>query len=448
MQPEKQSVEVAEMPKQTEGNQRWSWVKPCAWTTRMLMALEKGVKGGKWFSLIDKIHARKNLDAAFEAVRKNKGAPGVDQVTVEQYGERREENLSRLEQQLRTGTYQPQAIRRKYIQKLGSSELRPLGIPTVRDRTVQAAVKQVIEPIFERQFAECSYGFRPQRGCKEALREVDKLLKAGYAYVVDVDIKGYFDSIPHEKLMGCIEEHIADARVLELVQQFLKQGVLEEMRDWSPDMGTPQGGVISPLLANIYLDNLDHEMTNAGYRMVRYADDMVVLCGTQEHAEQAMAKVKAWMDGATLTLHPTKTRTVDMTQGGAEFEFLGYRFLRTQKTKRLFRGPRPKSVKKLRASIRKHTKRGNGNSLEHVIKKVNQVLRGWHGYFKHSRVSALKSIDEWVRMRLRSILRRRCKRRGRGTGRDHQRWPNSFFAVKKLFTLVTATNAIRQPALR
>lgn len=448
MKPEEQSVTVAVTPKQTEETERWSWVKPCAWTTRMLTALDKGVKGGKWFSLIDKIRSRKNLEAAFEAVLKNKGAPGVDHETVQQYEKNLEENLDRIEQQLRMGTYQPQLIRRKYIQKAGSAEMRPLGIPTVRDRTVQAAVKQVIEPIFERQFAECSYGFRPQRGCIGALREVDKLLKAGHTYVVDADIQGYFDTISHEKLMGLVEQHIADARVLGLVRQFLEQGVLEEMQEWTPDMGTPQGGVISPLLANIYLDGLDHEMTNTGYRMIRYADDLVVMCETQEQAEQAMARLKAWMDGAELKLHPTKTKIVDMTQRGAYFDFLGYRFVRTPKSNKLTRWPRPKSEKKLRESIRRYTHRNNGNSLECIIAKINQILCGWHRYFRHSRITALETVDGWVRMRLRSILRSRRKGRGCGRGSDHQRWPNVFFAEKGLFTMVTATKSARQSATR
>src|SRR5258706_604722 len=206
---------------------RWSWTERTVWTERMLTALEQGVKGNCWFSLIDKVHSAKNLRAAFSKVAVNKGAPGVDHVTVEQFERDLEANVDRLAEQLRNGTYRPQPVRRVQIPKPGSHETRPLGIPTVRDRLVQGAVRHVLEPIFEREFAEHSYGFRPRRGCKDALRRVDDLLKQGYVYVVDADLKSYFDTIPHGPLVDRVRERIADGRVLQLIESFLTSGIMD-----------------------------------------------------------------------------------------------------------------------------------------------------------------------------------------------------------------------------
>ncbi|GAH36656.1 unnamed protein product, partial [marine sediment metagenome] len=199
-----------------------------------------------------------------------------------------------------------------YIPKRGRKERRPLGIPTVRDRVVQAALRQVIEPIFELDFSDNSYGFRPGCSCKDALREVDRLLKGGYEYVVEADIEDYFDSILHDRIMEQIGERIADGRVLRLVESFLKQGILEGMREWRPEKGTPQGGVISPLLANLYLDPLDHLMEAKGFMMIRYADDFVVLCSSEKEAHRAMEQIKGWIRSVGLRLHSDKTRVADM----------------------------------------------------------------------------------------------------------------------------------------
>jgi RNA-directed DNA polymerase len=306
---------------------------------------------------------------------------------------------------------------------------------------VQAAVKMVIEPIFEHRFAEHSYGFRPGRGCKDALRRVDELLKAGRSHIVDVDIKGYFDAIPQDRLMALVREHIADGRVLGLIEGFLKQGVMEgtELAKTGADgpQGTPQGGVISPLLANIYLDPLDWLMAGLGFEMVRYADDMVVLCPSQEEAEAALSKLREWMTGAGLTLHPDKTRTVDMTVADSHFDFLGYRFKRSRRG-RLMRLVRPKSMRKLRESIKPRTHRASGQSMAAIVDDLNRTLRGWFGYFKHVKANELGGIDGWVRMRLRSILRKRLGLKGRGRGKDHQRWPNRYFTKLGLICLLDA----------
>ena len=327
----------------------WGWVESTVWTERMLTALEQGVKGGKWFSLIDKVHPARTLDAAFTQVAANRGAAGVDHVTITMFKDHREENLKKLSEDLRIGRYRPQQIRRHYIPKPGSKELRPLGIPTVRDRVVQTALLNVLEPIFEHDFAEHSYGFRPRRGCKDALRRVDELLKAGYTYIVDADLRSYFDTIPHDRLLALVAQKVSDGRVLSLIESLLKQGVLDGMHEWTPEEGSPQGGSISPLLSNIYLNPLDHSMARQGFEMVRYADDFVILCRSPEDAARALAVVQAWTAEADLKLHPEKTRIVDATK--EPFDFLGYRFQRGH------RFPRPRAF---RSSRTRSERRRNG----------------------------------------------------------------------------------------
>ena len=421
---------------------RWAWAEPAVWTERMLTALEEGVKGDVWFSLIDKVYAKRNLAAAAMKVVANHGAPGVDHVTVEAFADDLDTNVTKLTAALRDGSYEPHAIRRVYIPKPGSNEQRPLGIPTVRDRVVQGAVRHVLEPIFEREFAEHSYGFRPGQGCKDALRRVDALLKQGYTYVVDADLKSYFDTIPHERLQNRLRERIADRRLLGLIETFLKAGIMDGLEEWEPEAGAPQGAVLSPLLSNIYLNPLDHHMAAQGFEMVRYADDFVILCRSQAEAEQALALVRQWCEAEALTLHPTKTKIVDVRVAG--FDFLGFHFQTTRRG-RLTRWPRNKSMQKLKDTIRAKTKRTNGHSLGYIIADVNRTLRGWFGYFQHSCRPTFAGVDGWVRMRLRSILRKRAGRAGRGRGRDHQRWPNLFFAKQGYFSLEAAFAAVRQP---
>ncbi len=415
-----------------------AWAEPCVWTKRMLAALETGVRGGKWYSLADKVWREDNLRAAFARVAANDGSAGADRVSVAAFGRREEMEIAGLSAELRSGTYRPHPLKRVYIDKPGSAEKRPLGIPTVRDRIAHGAVKQVVEPIFEAVFAANSYGFRPGLGCKDALREVQRLLDAGFTHVVDVDIKSFFDTIDHERLMRLVGERIADGKVLALMRLFLKQGVLDGGEVRETEAGTPQGGVISPLLANIYLNPLDWLLLEGGYQSARYADDMVILCRDAAEAEQALGLVRQWMEGARLTLHPEKTRIVDMTQPGAWFDYLGYRFIRTVARRRLIRVPRPKSIQKLREGLRSVTRRCNGHSLDEIIRRVNTRLRGWFEYFKHSCRTVFEEIDGWVRMRLRSILRKRCRRKGRGRGDDHIRWPNAFFTEHGLFSCVAA----------
>ena len=432
-------AEGSREPKQAgDIQERWWWVEPSVWTRRMLVALERGVRGGKWYGLMDKVYAGRNLQAAFGAVWRNDGSPGVDGQTVRQFEAQQEAQLTRLGEQLRSGSYRPQPVRRHYIPKPGSREKRPLGIPAVRDRVVQGALRHVLEPIFERGFAETSYGFRPGRGCRGALEQVEEWLVGGYTWVVDADLKSYFDTIPHERLLERVRERIADGPVLRLITAFLKPGVMEELKGWEPsEAGTPQGAVISPLLANVYLNPLDHQMIRQGHRMVRYADDFVILCRSQAEAQAALGEVEAWVEREGLRLHPDKTRIVDATQRGG-FEFLGWHFERGHQW------PREKSQQKLREAVRQKTRRTNGRSLTETIRSLNRTLRGWKHYFDRGVLNVHQRLDEWIRMRLRSILRKRQRRQGRGRGRDHQRWPNAFFEAQGLYSLATAHVRTRQ----
>lgn len=411
------------------------------WTERMLTALVTGLKGKRWFSLIDKVYRAETLQLAWEKVSSNAGGSGVDGITVARFEKTCSDGLLVLKKQLQEATYQPKPVKRVWIPKLGSAEKRPLGIPVVRDRIVQTALRMVIEPIFEATFAEHSYGFRPGRGCKDALRRVQALLDEGRTWIVDADLKSYFDTIPKDRLMRRVEERIADGRVLALIRSYLDQGVMEGLRHYDAgEDGTPQGAVVSPLLANIYLNPLDHLMAESGCEPVRYADDFVILCRSREEAEAALVRVQTWVGENGLKLHPEKTRIVDATQKGG-FDFLGYHF------ERGYRWPREKSIDKLKTRVRELTPRRTcGGSLEHCIGQLNEVLCGWFGYFKHSHKTAFKPLDQYVRGRLRSLLRNRAGKRGRGRGQDHQQWRNHYFAKRGLFSLMQAhAEACRPP---
>jgi RNA-directed DNA polymerase len=398
----------------------------------MVSALENGVKGGRWYSLMDKVYAPTTLEAAWEKVWANDGAAGVDGQSIEWFEGRAELYLAELSTALREGSYRPQPIRRVEIPK-GDGRTRPLGIPTVKDRIVQTAVKLVLEPIFEATFRSTSYGFRPGRGCLDALREVSQLIEDGYTFVVDADFESYFDTIPHERLMQRIEERISDGRMLGLLRSWLTQDILRDLQRWTPTEGTPQGAVISPVLANIYLHPLDELMAACGYRMVRYADDFVVLCKSREEADAALAKIRAWVADNGLRLHPNKTHVGDCLLAGEGFEFLGYRFEAGR------RFVRKKSLNRFKDTIRAKTRRTRGDSLARIIADLNRTLRGWFAYFKHAHPRTFIVLDKFIRRRLRSVLRKHDKRPGFGATRDdHQRWPITFFADVGLLALHTA----------
>ena len=415
-----------------EVDARWAWTEPSVWTERMLDALERGVKGGKWYSLIDKVYAQETLRAAWKRVKRNRGGAGVDRETIEVFGRRAETRLAELAQQIENDTYEPKPIRRTWIPKAGSSELRPLGIPTVRDRIAETALRMTIEPIFEQKFMECSYGFRPKRSTKDALRRVQQHLDQGRTFVVDIDIQKYFDTIDHGLLMEEVKKEVSDGRVLRMIEKSLSRGVMEATKSYAAlEEGTPQGSVISPLLANIFLHPVDEAMTRAGYEVVRYADDCVVMCQTQDEAERAMRRMQELIEQRRLTLHSEKTKLVDATAPGG-FDFLGYHFEQGRRT------PRKKSLRKLKDTIRENTRRNNGYSLGRIIDTLNPILRGWFAYFKHSAPRPFEWLDGWIRGRLRSILRRRLGLRGRARGCDHQRWTNAYFRQMGLYSMAEA----------
>lgn len=385
-----------------------------------------------------KVYALDTLKLAWAKVQANKGAAGVDGQSVDRFAAKAETYLSELAAAVREDDYHPQAVKRVEIPK-GDGRLRPLGIPTVKDRIVQQAVRLVIEPIFESGFCDGSYGFRPERGCHDALREVDRLLKAGYTHVVDADLQSYFDTIPHARLMARVEERVSDGRVLDLIRGWLTADILQGLDRWTPIQGSPQGAVISPLLANIYLDPLDRLMAAHGYPMVRYADDFVILTRSHAEAEAALALVRTWVTANGLTLHPAKTRIANCRKQGNGFEFLGYRFERGR------RHVRKKSLDKLKETIREKTRRTRGQSLKVVVADLNRTLRGWFGYFKHASPSIFLELDQMIRRRLRAMLRKQARRPGVGNRRaDHQRWPNAYFANAGLFALHTAWQTARQ----
>ena len=410
----------------------WSWVEASVWTDRMLAALGNGVRGGKWHSLIDKVYAPQTLQVAWQRVKANRGAAGIDRMSIERFEAKAARYLAELEQTLREGSYYPEAVRRVHIPK-GKGQTRPLGISTVKDRIVQTALKLVLEPIFEKEFLPVSFGFRPERSCKDALRVVDQALKDGYTWVVDADLQSYFDMIPKQPLLALVKEKVSDGKVLELLKRFLDQEVIEGMKRWTPMAGTPQGSVISPLMSNLYLHGLDELLSEAGYKYARFADDFVALCRTQQEAEAVLVKIQGWVEQHGLRLHPDKTRVSNCMEKGQGFEFLGYRFEAGR------RWVRPKSRKALRDKLREKTGRTRSGSLETIITELNPILKGWFGYFQHAHRTTFRDVDGFTRRRLRAILRKREKRPGFGrTPRDHIRWPNTFFAKHGLFTLQEA----------
>lgn len=386
----------------------------------------------KWHSLIDKVYALSNLQSAWERVRANRGAAGGDGMTVAKFAEDADARLQQLSQELRAKTYRPQPVRRVFLPKSGGGQ-RPLGIPTVRDRIVQQALLQVLEPIFEGKFSRRSHGFRPGRGCASALEVVDQALRHGYGWVVDADLHSFFDTVDHEKLLDALNAEVADGSVLKLIRRILQAGVsLPETAEVEPtELGTPQGGPLSPLLANVYLHVFDVEMVQAGYGLVRYADDFVIFTHSEAEAATALALARSILEERLgLRLHPEKTRVVSVAQG---FEFLGFHYYADPKDSTgtcLRKEVRPKSVRRFRDAIRARTPRLKNQRLprrqtvrldrlqrnarvQEMIRSLNQYLEGWHWYFKYvwSYDWYLPTFDQFVRRRVRTAL---TGRMGRG----------------------------------
>lgn len=392
--------------------------------------IEDKVRGGRWHTLIDKVYGELNLYVAARKVTGKQKAAGVDGQSCEEFDQHLIAETRLLGEQLKGQTYRPAAVRRVHIPKPGKpNETRPLGIPTVRDRVVQRAILNVIEPILDHQFHERSFGFRHGRGAHDALRIVEQKIQEGYVYVVDADLKGYFDSIPKDRLLKLIQEHISDSRMLKLLNLFLDQKILEELREWAPVAGVPQGAVLSPVLSNLYLNPLDHEMADAGFEMVRYADDFVVLCRSRFEAEVALQMITEWVEKAGLTLHPTKTKIVDSRT--ESFAFLGYSF----RGDRIY--PRRESLAKMKARIKELTPRKRSGSLASIVQELNRVLIGWFGYFRHCRWTIFTDLDAKIRSRLRRLLLKRHRKNPQRLPRQ-QRWPNAYFTKVGLWSLRAA----------
>lgn len=370
------------------------------------------------------------LHDAFRSVRKNRGAAGVDRQSIAMFEANLEQNLIALMKDLKTGTFQPLPARRTYIDK-GGGKKRPLGIPCVRDRVAQEVLRQLLTPLFESLFHDQSYGFRPHRSCHDALRKVDELHKAGYSHVLDADIQSFFDKIPHEVIMTGLRNVVADGNILNLVERFLSAGVLEDGIKYPTTVGTPQGGVLSPLLANIALNFLDWQLHDAGYRFVRYADDFVVLCQTEHHAQEARKLVERAVAELGLTLSAEKTHVTKFLEG---FAFLG--FVITHRARRM----RPKSVEKYKDRIRELTIRSRNLDAE-AVSRINAVIRGVARYFATTFSTVTKQfekLDAWTRKRLRMMKLKRISRF------DNQKLKSKHLHRLGLVSLSDCMHAIRE----
>jgi len=356
------------------------------------------VKETKAHTLIKQVYYHLNLMNAWDKVRANGGSGGIDGVEIEEFARHLEENLKIIEEQLKTDTYLPQPVRRVWIPKPDGGQ-RPLGIPTIKDRLVQQAIRIRLEPIFDPKFIESSYGFRPGRSAHQALGDVAICITEGNRWIVEVDIKGYFDTINHAKLMGLVAERISDGRVLRLIEKFLKAGVMEDFHLRKTTTGTPQGGTLSPLLANIYLDYYDKKMKAEGFRVVRYADDWVIPCRSRKQAQRALELTHRIIEqDLKLCLHPEKTKITYIKQG---FEFLGYLF---KEGYSLYAFPTIKAIKAFKQKVRQITRRRRPLKISKIIRQLNEVIRGWGYYFRLGRVKHLFWVlDCWIRWRIRAF---------------------------------------------
>jgi RNA-directed DNA polymerase len=366
----------------------------------------------KVHSLIDKVYKRKNLEMAWESVEANRGSGGVDGQSLEAFGQQLGSELNRLQTELKEDAYQPQPVRQVQIPKAGKpGEFRTLGIPTIYDRVCQQALLNRLEPIFEPVFDEANFGYRRGRSTKDALRKVWKEIESGREWIVDADLKDFFGSVDHEKLLTLVAQRVADSRVLRLIKAMLKAGSYGQGRLFPSERGTPQGGVVSPLLSNILLTPFDREMRRRGYQLTRYADDWVITCKSVAEARAAVAAALRILKQLGVVLHPQKTRIVHVQHG---FEFLGYKIkrgkaLRLPQSKirsqvsagALYAYPREKSICRFKDEVRQRTKRRVPLRTSELIAELNPVLRGWGEYYKRAHVRKLfHQLDGWIRRRI------------------------------------------------
>lgn len=374
--------------------------------------------GRKVHSLIDKVYHRTNLEMAWELVRVNGGSGGIDKVAIPAFEAVAGMEIERLHEELKQDTYRPMPVRRVHIPKKGKpNEKRPLGIPAIRDRVCQQALKNRLEPIFEPLFSECSFGYRPGRSTHQAMRKIYREIMDGCEWIVDADLRDFFGTVHHEPLIEMIAEQVSDGRILRLVRQMLEAGYMESGKRYATPSGTPQGSVVSPLFSNIYLNRFDHEMTSKGYRLTRFADDWVVLCKTQAEAARAIRDAKAILESIGLTLHPEKTKITHIKWG---FEFLGYKLKRgkglslpREKVKKrpkmdIYAYPKDKSIQSFMDTIRARTHRRIPLTVFELIDSINPVIRGWGNYFRKAHVRKLfNRLQRWI---IRRIWSHRYKR--------------------------------------
>lgn len=356
----------------------------------------------KWYSLIDKIYRQENLEQAFKRVKRNNGAPGIDGETVADFADKAELNMKFLHERLKTNTYVPSAVRRVEIEKLDGGK-RLLGIPTVKDRVVQQAIVNIIEPIFDPTFHPSSYGYRPKHSQHQAVAKAERFMnKYGLEHVVDMDLSKCFDTLDHEMIIRTVSERISDGRVLDLIKKFLKSGVMDRENFCETEIGSPQGGVISPLISNIYLNQFDQKMMSKGIRIVRYADDILIFAKDKKTAGNYRAyATKILEEELKLTVNEMKTNLTNVNEG---VNFLGF----VIRSKTL--GVHPKRIKRLKDKIRRITKRNAGRKFINVIKELNPVLRGWMNYYRVANIKGfVRDLMSWIRRRLRMVKMKQWK---------------------------------------
>jgi len=399
--------------------------KPVRYEPRRLVDWINPTGAKKVHSLVDKVYSMKNLELAWQKVRANKGAGGIDGVDIEMFEQQLEANLKQLHEELKHDRYQPKPVRQKLIPKPGQpGKYRPLGIPTIYDRVCQQALHNRLEPIFDTVFDEANFGYRKGRSPKDALRKIWKELQEGHEWIVDADLKDFFGSVNHEKLMTLVNQRVADGRVLRLIESMLKAGCYVEAQHVPTEKGTPQGGVISPLLSNILLTPFDREMRRKDYNVTRWADDWVVTCKTHKEAKSALKTAKRILETLGVVLNSEKTRVVHIGQG---FEFLGYKIKRGSRPLKLspdkirssarsgnmYAFPREKSINHFREQIRKRTRRKAPVTTQQLIEEINPVIRGWGNYYCKAHVRKLfNRLDRWIIRRIRSHRFKRWRNGG------------------------------------